>query len=615
MGIINRLVPTQCLYCIKHQPMFTNLSHDSIHYSSSNISDDLPTMLQSPTFIQHSHVSMSTPTNTYHTADCNLPMYNNIDSASHTNTHTQTSTLHQPDNFNIKTTSRKHTRRSTACHPIIESSSTSTTTPAPTPAPSLKSVLLSMTDLPVQQKTRQMLLASLATSQTQNGAKYRSKTLNALKQHEQLIDQLMTQAFGNNELQSQPPQSMINMNNSVNHNSVTSVDDDVHNNDGADHVMSSVVSAESIPRRAAQRRKLSVVIDKQSYNTNNNVLHKSHTCTWSGCNKSFHKLSSLTRHMRVHTGDRPYECHLCPLTFNEKGNLSRHLRIHDNQREYKCEIHGCTSAFLRRSQLIQHLSKQHDIDVSHVSARVPAKSGHELLHAAVQPAMKSDYSNIMKNEISDVSERVRKLSTTEHDAQQLMKWLNLLSEMTHSTELDSSSSSQSIQYSHDSLALNLSSDQIVHKRQRTYNSEISLLSDIDRLSIDTTQQYNTNNVQLLSNPIFTVGELFYSDDPIQQTTSDRSATDNSNIHTMNIHLPPTIQVVSSDIQINCMLLDSNISPLSIHQPLFLPHTPVNANTLSSFVQSPLFQQISPFIITQHHNTPPLNNLYSWRDAL
>ncbi|NXP91719.1 RREB1 protein, partial [Passerina amoena] len=56
------------------------------------------------------------------------------------------------------------------------------------------------------------------------------------------------------------------------------------------------------------------------------------------CNKRFWSLQDLTRHMRSHTGERPYKCQTCERTFTLKHSLVRHQRIH--QKVKNARNHG-----------------------------------------------------------------------------------------------------------------------------------------------------------------------------------------------------------------------------------------------------------------------------------
>lgn len=49
------------------------------------------------------------------------------------------------------------------------------------------------------------------------------------------------------------------------------------------------------------------------------------------CNKLVPSKSVLDRHMRTHTGEKPFKCHLCPDQFSVSSNLYRHVRTRHGQ--------------------------------------------------------------------------------------------------------------------------------------------------------------------------------------------------------------------------------------------------------------------------------------------
>lgn len=71
------------------------------------------------------------------------------------------------------------------------------------------------------------------------------------------------------------------------------------------------------------------------------------------CGKRIHS-SQINRHMRTHSGERPFTCHLCHSAFTDRGNLKRHMAaVHTGERRFVCHI--CSRAFSSAYNLKIHV--------------------------------------------------------------------------------------------------------------------------------------------------------------------------------------------------------------------------------------------------------------------
>ncbi|NXG23789.1 EGR4 protein, partial [Grallaria varia] len=79
---------------------------------------------------------------------------------------------------------------------------------------------------------------------------------------------------------------------------------------------------------------------------------KAFACPVESCVRSFARSDELNRHLRIHTGHKPFQCRICLRNFSRSDHLTTHVRTHTGEKPFSCDT--CGRRFARSDEKKRH---------------------------------------------------------------------------------------------------------------------------------------------------------------------------------------------------------------------------------------------------------------------
>jgi uncharacterized Zn-finger protein len=117
------------------------------------------------------------------------------------------------------------------------------------------------------------------------------------------------------------------------------------------------------------------------------------SCPIEHCPRRFSRSDELTRHIRIHTGDKPFQCKICARAFSRSDHLTTHIRTHTGEKPFSCDT--CGRRFARSDERKRH-AKVHQKSrntnlIHHSSTKSPQQlNSLSIISNSLLPTMNDD---------------------------------------------------------------------------------------------------------------------------------------------------------------------------------------------------------------------------------
>lgn len=113
------------------------------------------------------------------------------------------------------------------------------------------------------------------------------------------------------------------------------------------------------------------------------VHERPFSCPIEHCPRRFSRSDELTRHIRIHTGDKPFQCKICARAFSRSDHLTTHIRTHTGEKPFSCDT--CGRRFARSDERKRHAKVHQKSRSSTLMTHSTGKSSQSMNSLSILP--------------------------------------------------------------------------------------------------------------------------------------------------------------------------------------------------------------------------------------